>query len=114
MGLLSKLFGSREIQDNPQPAPTNDVPSTTSGNFHFVVEAVFTIIGRGTVVTGRVDSGEIHVGDTVNISGRLTTQVTGVEMFRKTLDVAKAGDNCGLLLKDVNRDDIHIGDYLTK
>ena len=114
MGLLGKLFNignSNEIKDTPiPPAPTN----TSNEQFHMVVEDVFTITGRGTVVTGRVDSGEIHVGDYVNINGSRQVQVAGVEMFRKTLDYAKAGDNCGLLLKDISKDDIKRNDYLTK
>ena len=112
MGLFDKLFGKKEetmVVDGPQ----NATPTST-GPFHMVVEDVFTITGRGTVVTGRVDTGEVHVGDTVTISGRRQTQVIGVEMFRKTLDYARAGDNCGILLKDISREDINRGDYLSK
>ena len=119
MGILSKLFGSREIKDevpNEQQTVVPNEPQTvvTSGSFHFVIDDVFTITGRGTVVTGRVDSGEVRVGDIVNIAGCITTEVTGIEMFRKTLDYAKAGDNCGLLLKDISRDQVNKGDVITK
>ena len=110
MGFFSKLFGSREIKEEVPNIQTFNA----DGSFHFVVEDVFIITGRGTVVTGRVDSGEVHVGDTVTINGSMTTEVTGIEMFRKTLDYAKAGDNCGILLKGITRDDIHKGDCLTK
>jgi elongation factor Tu len=116
MGLFDKLF-NREMKDTTPQTPTNTSdtrPTNSNGNFHFIVEDVFTITGRGTVVTGRVDTGEVHVGDTVTISGRRQTQVTGVEMFRKTLDYARAGDNCGILLKDISREDINRGDYLSK
>ena len=112
MGLFDKLFGKKE-ETMVVYGPQNATPTST-GPFHMVVEDVFTITGRGTVVTGRVDTGEVHVGDTVTISGRRQTQVTGVEMFRKTLDYARAGDNCGILLKDISREDINRGDYLSK
>ena len=78
------------------------------------IEDVFSIMGRGTVVTGRIDSGEVHVGDNVNINGTRITTVIGIEMFRQTTDYAKTGDNCGILLKDINRDDVHKGDFLLK
>ena len=111
MGLLDKLFGSREMKDE---TPTYQTYTPSNGSFHFVVEDVFTITGRGTVVTGRVDSGDVKVGDMVNIAGRITTEVTGIEMFRKKLDYAKEGDVCGILLKDVSRDDVSMGDTITK
>lgn len=119
MGILSKLFGSREIKDEVLNEQQNVVPSqpqtvVSNGSFHFVVDDVFTIVGRGTVVTGRVLSGEIHIGDIVNIAGRTTTEVTGIEMFRKTLEYAKEGDNCGILLKNISRDQVNRGDVITK
>jgi len=110
MGLFSKLF-NREIPDAPVPeTPVN----TTGGSFHMTVDDVFTITGRGTVVTGKVDSGEVRVGDIVTINGSRTTKVQGIEMFRKTLDVAVAGDNCGILLEGITREDIKRGDNITK
>ncbi len=111
MGLFDKLFGSREIKDE---TPIYEPPTVSDGSFHFVIEDVFTITGRGTVVTGRVDSGDVKVGDMVNIGGRITTEVTGIEMFRKKLDYAKEGDNCGILLKDISRNDINRVDTITK
>ena len=76
------------------------------------VEDVFTITGRGTVATGRVERGTVKVGDTVEIVGLQdkpkSTVVTGVEMFRKTLDFAEAGDNIGALLRGVQRTDIEL------
>ena len=116
MGLFDKLF-NREMKDKTPQTPTNTSdtrPTNSNGNFHFIVEDVFTITGRGTVVTGKVDSGEIHIGDTVLINGSRSTEATGIEMFRKTLDYAQTGDVCGILLKGVARDEINKGDTLTK
>ncbi|MBY7141681.1 elongation factor Tu [Virgibacillus sp. NKC19-3] len=96
----------------PTPERDNDKP------FMMPVEDVFSITGRGTVATGRVERGEIKVGQEVEIIGlneapRKTT-VTGVEMFRKLLDYAEAGDNIGALLRGVARDDINRGQVLAK
>ena len=81
------------------------------------VEDVFTITGRGTVATGRVERGELHLNDEVEIIGIKDTSktvVTGIEMFRKTLDYAQAGDNIGALLRGINRDQIERGQVLAK
>jgi elongation factor Tu len=86
-------------------------------NFLMPVEDVFSISGRGTVVTGRIESGIIKVGDEVEIVGiRPTTKttVTGVEMFRKLLDQGQAGDNAGILLRGTKRDDVERGQVLAK
>jgi elongation factor Tu len=81
------------------------------------VEDVFSIKGRGTVVTGRVERGSVKVGDAIEIIGlrdtRATT-VTGLEMFHKVLDSADAGDNCGALLRGIERDDVERGMVLAK
>ena len=93
------------------PERQNDKP------FLMPIEDVFTITGRGTVVTGRVERGQVRVGDTVEIVGIKDTQssvVTGVEMFRKLLDYAEAGDNIGVLLRGINRDDVQRGQVLAK
>ena len=85
--------------------------------FLMPIEDVFTITGRGTVVTGRVERGQVKVGDQVEIIGIKETQtsvVTGVEMFRKLLDYAEAGDNIGVLLRGVNRDQVQRGQVLAK
>ncbi len=95
----------------PEPARETDKP------FLMPVEDVFTITGRGTVATGRVERGTVKVGDTVEIVGmgsKLTTVITGVEMFRKMLDQAQAGDNVGLLLRGVQRSEIERGQVLAK
>jgi elongation factor Tu len=95
----------------PQPARELDKP------FLMPVEDVFTITGRGTVATGRVEQGRIKVGDEVELVGfgaNKKTVVTGVEMFRKLLDEAQAGDNVGLLLRGVDKDEVARGMVLAK
>jgi len=87
------------------------------GAFLMPVEDVFSISGRGTVATGRVESGVVKVGDEIEIVGLRDTQkttVTGVEMFRKLLDQGQAGDNVGILLRGTKRDDIERGQVLAK
>ncbi len=89
----------------------------TDKPFLMPVEDVFTITGRGTVATGRVERGMVRVGDTVEIVGITDTKstvVTGVEMFRKLLDFAQAGDNIGALLRGINRDQVERGQVLAK
>jgi elongation factor Tu len=93
----------------PQPARPIDKP------FLMPVEDVFSISGRGTVATGRIESGKINVGDEVEIVGLRATQkavVTGVEMFRKELGTGEAGDNVGLLLRGIAREDIERGQVM--
>ncbi|TVP86707.1 MAG: elongation factor Tu [Acholeplasmataceae bacterium] len=85
--------------------------------FLMPVEDVFTITGRGTVATGRVERGQVKVGDEIEIVGITETKktvVTGVEMFRKLLDYAQAGDNIGALLRGINRDQVERGQVLAK
>jgi len=82
------------------------------------IEDVFTITGRGTVVTGRIERGIVKVNETVDIIGireaKQTTTVTGVEMFRKLLDEGQAGENVGLLLRGIKRDDVERGQVVIK
>ena len=96
--------------------PTPDRP--TDGDFLMPVEDVFSITGRGTVATGRVERGVVKVSDEVEIVGLSTekkkTVITGVEMFRKLLDQAQAGDNVGLLLRGIQRNEIERGQVLAK
>jgi elongation factor Tu len=96
----------------PEPAREMDKP------FMMSVEDVFSIKGRGTVVTGRVDRGVINVGEPVQIVGlrekSMSSVVTGVEMFHKLLDQGQAGDNLGLLLRGINRDDVERGMVIAK
>ncbi|MDF3980815.1 elongation factor Tu [Luteibacter sp. PPL201] len=95
------------------PTPERDVDKT----FLMPVEDVFSISGRGTVVTGRIERGVIKVGEEIEVVGLRDTQkstVTGVEMFRKLLDQGQAGDNAGLLLRGLKRDDVERGQVLAK
>ena len=95
------------------PTPTRDIDKP----FLLSVEDVMTISGRGTVVTGRVERGKLKVNDEVEIVGLKPTRkavVTGIEMFRKTLDEAMAGDNVGLLLRGVERNDVERGQVVAK
>ena len=89
----------------------------TEKPFLMSIEDVFTISGRGTVVTGRVERGKLNLNDEVEIVGlrdTVKTVVTGIEMFRKQLDYAEAGDNAGVLLRGINRDDVERGQVLAK
>ena len=96
----------------PTPDRKADLP------FLMPIEDTMTISGRGTVATGRVERGQLKVGDTVEIVGlkeeKMNTVVTGIEMFRKTLDYAEAGDNIGALLRGVTRDQVERGQVLCK
>lgn len=90
-------------------------PIDPAGAFSMPVDDVFSIKKRGTVVTGRIASGSIRVGDTVVVhgaSGTIATRCRAVEMFRKQLDEAHAGDNVGLLLDGVDKGDVVAGDWL--
>ncbi|WP_129136524.1 elongation factor Tu [Luteimonas sp. YGD11-2] len=102
-----------EALDTWIPEPERDIDKT----FLMPVEDVFSISGRGTVVTGRIERGVIKVGEEIEIVGIRATQkttVTGVEMFRKLLDQGQAGDNAGLLLRGTKRDDVERGQVLCK
>ena len=102
-----------EALDSYIPEPVRDVDKA----FLMPVEDVFSISGRGTVVTGRIERGVVKVGEEIEIVGIRPTQkttVTGVEMFRKLLDQGQAGDNAGLLLRGTKRDDVERGQVLAK
>jgi len=81
--------------------------------FKMTVEEVFAIRNRGVVATGRVESGTLRVGDTVQINGGPEVEVTAIEKFRKQLDEATAGENVGLLMKGIERKELNRGDVLT-
>jgi elongation factor Tu len=102
-----------EALDSYIPLPQREVDKP----FLMPIEDVFSIQGRGTVVTGRVERGKVKVGDEIEIVGFAPTQkkiVTGVEMFRKLLDEGVAGDNIGVLLRGVEKDDVERGQVLAK
>jgi len=95
------------------PTPERDTDKT----FLMPIEDVFSISGRGTVVTGRVERGTLNIGEEIEIIGfkdTTKTTVTGIEMFRKELDTAEAGDNCGVLLRGIKKDDVERGQVLAK
>ena len=102
-----------ETLDTYVPEPERPV----DGNFLMPIEDVFTISGRGTVVTGRIETGIVNTGDALEIVGikeTSETTCTGVEMFRKSLDEGRAGENCGVLLRGVERDAVERGQVLAK
>ncbi|AYO29415.1 elongation factor Tu [Biomaibacter acetigenes] len=109
-----KIWNLMDAVDSYIPTPERD----TEKPFLMPIEDVFTITGRGTVVTGRVERGTLKVGDEVEIVGlapeKKKTVVTGVEMFRKLLDSAVAGDNIGALLRGIDRDEVERGMVISK
>jgi elongation factor Tu len=110
---VDKIYSLMDAVDAYIPTPIRDVEKT----FLMAIEDAFSITGRGTVSTGRIERGTVKVGETVELVGlgdtRQTT-VTGIEMFQKTLDVGLAGDNVGLLLRGIQKDDIQRGMVLAK
>jgi len=110
---VDKIFALMDAVDSYIPTPVRDVDKT----FLMAVEDVFSITGRGTVATGRIERGTVKVGETIEIIGIVetkTTTVTGLEMFQKTLDEGFAGDNIGILLRGVQKGDIQRGMVLAK
>jgi elongation factor Tu len=110
---VKPIFELMEALDNYIPEPVRDIDKP----FLMPIEDVFTISGRGTVVTGRVERGQVKVGEEVEIVGFAPTQktvCTGVEMFRKTLDYGQAGDNVGLLLRGIKREEVERGQVVAK
>ena len=110
---VDKILTLMDTVDEYIPTPERDVDKP----FLMAVEDVFSITGRGTVATGRIERGVVKVGETIEIVGireTRSTTVTGVEMFQKTLDEGQAGDNVGVLLRGVQKDDIERGMVLVK
>ena len=108
-----KIIALMDAVDSYIPTPQRDVDQ----DFLMPVEDVFSISGRGTVVTGRIEKGTIKIGETIEIVGfsdTKTTTVTGVEMFRKEMDQGQAGDNCGVLLRGIKKEDVERGQVLCK
>ena len=109
----SSVLALVEALDSYIPEPERAIDKA----FLMPIEDVFSISGRGTVVTGRVEAGIVKVGESVEIVGirdTQTTTVTGVEMFRKLLDEGRAGENCGVLLRGTKREDVQRGQVLAK
>ena len=111
---VEKIVELMDAVDTWIPLPPRDVDK----DFLMPVEDVFSITGRGTVATGRIETGVVHTGDPVDIIGmgaeKLKSTVTGVEMFRKILDEGEAGDNVGLLLRGIDKDEIRRGMVIAK
>ena len=110
---VDKIFSLMDNVDEYIPTPARETEKT----FLMAVEDVFSITGRGTVATGRVERGTVKVGDNIEIIGYVDTRtatVTGLEMFQKTLDESVAGDNVGVLLRGMQKDDIERGMVLAK
>jgi len=110
---VKPIFELMDALDNYIPEPVREIDKP----FLMPIEDVFTISGRGTVVTGRCERGQIKVGEEVEIVGFAPTQktvCTGVEMFRKTLDYGQAGDNVGLLLRGIKKDEVERGQVVAK
>jgi len=108
-----KVVALMDAVDSYIPTPTRDVDQ----DFLMPVEDVFSISGRGTVVTGRIEKGTVKIGEVIEIVGlreTIKTTVTGVEMFRKEMTEGLAGDNCGLLLRGVKKEDVKRGQVLIK
>ena len=108
-----KIYKLMDEVDSYIPAPERDVDKP----FLMAVEDVFSITGRGTVATGRIERGKVKVGETIELVGLADTRsttVTGVEMFQKTLDEGMAGDNVGVLLRGIQKEDIQRGMVLAK
>ena len=108
-----KIMELMDAVDEYIPTPERD----TEKDFIMPIEDVFSISGRGTVVTGRIERGVLHLGDDVDIVGfrpTKTTKVTGIEMFRKEMDEAQAGDNVGVLLRGIAKDEVERGQVLAK
>ena len=110
---VSKIDELMDAVDTWIETPARDIDKP----FLMPIEDVFTITGRGTVVTGRVERGQLKLNDEVEIVGLKETKksvVTGIEMFRKQLDYAESGDNAGILLRGINREDVERGQVLAK
>nr|ARW60266.1 translation elongation factor Tu [Laurencieae sp.] len=110
---VDKIHSLMDAIDSYIPTPQRDIEKT----FLMAVEDVFSITGRGTVATGRIERGIIKVGDTIEIVGlqeTKTTTITGLEMFQKTLDEGMAGDNIGILLRGIQKGDIQRGMVLAQ
>ncbi|MBD3791003.1 MAG: elongation factor Tu [Campylobacterales bacterium] len=108
-----KIFALMDAVDEYIPEPTRE----TDKDFLMPIEDIFTIQGRGTVVTGKVDRGTVCVGNEVEIVGiknTMKTTVTGVEMFRKEMDCGEAGDNCGILIRGIDKNQVQRGMVLCK
>ncbi len=114
MGLLAKLFGSNGNASEPQLIQP-DFPLDKSQPGNMVIEDIFTVVGRGTIVTGKIESGFFYVGQKAAIvseTGEIPIVIASIEQFRKTLAYAGPGENVGILIGNIDRDQIDMGDTL--
>lgn len=121
MGLLDKIFGSHPVVDDMRDEAEYFQTAKKSGSGSYaclVVDDVFTITGRGTVATGQITEGDFTVGDSVILdtgSGeQIETVISGIEMFRKTVETAGEGENVGIFLKNIKRGQLSKGDLIIK
>ena len=119
MGFLDFLFRKEEVIGGEELNRKSDenINFDVDGDFLLTVEDTFTITGRGTIVTGEIERGSIKVGNSVKIKNSDTGEIKisvilGIEKFRKILDTASAGENVGILLKGINRNEISKGDII--
>ena len=117
MGILSKIFNMNVKSDSDTTNLNENIKlssNVNNSNFFMVAEDIFYIRGQGTVVTGYISKGEIHVGDTVTINNNFTCTVTRIEQFRKVKEYAMTGENVGLILNNTSNNKIYKGDTITK
>jgi elongation factor Tu len=113
-GAMDQVMELMDAVDEYIPTPERDIDKP----FLMPVEDIFSITGRGTVVTGRIERGRVESGQEIDIVGmqeeKMTSTVTGIEMFNKTLDEGEAGDNAGILLRGIKKDEVHRGMVLAE
>lgn len=118
MGLFDFLKKPKTELEEYYDQRAKTVSFENSGDFEFTIQDVFSIKGRGTVVTGRVMSGRVQVGDRVMLERtdgmRMDVKIGGIESFRKLVNEAIIGDNVGILIKDIDKNSVKRGDRLTK
>lgn len=115
---LEQYYEDRNRREREMRAAGESAQTAGGSDFQITVQDVFTITGRGTVITGRVEAGSVSVGDAVTLrrvdGSERQVIVAGIEMFRKMKDIAVAGENAGILLRQVERKEIGRGDVLLK
>lgn len=127
MGLLSKIFGKKETENEREErifheerqnnSPLSMNSTFPSGSSQLIINDIFTITNRGTVVTGVVGEGSFSVGDTVEIEssqGIIVAEITGIEQFRSHVKTATKGDYIGMLLNNISREQVQKGDIIRK
>jgi len=111
------VYEGAEVEKNTNF--NENIDTNIDSNVIMIIDDVFNITGRGVVVTGKIINGTLQVGDSINIRNSasitgISSTVTGIEQFRKSINIANAGEFVGMLLRGVSKDEIHPGDYITK